>query len=69
MYVKPDTGQDDRSAETIEEHHVEIDFTTEKLRLRQQVEMMNKGNMLGDGEEDIVDDNGNAGSEKNKLLD
>ena len=29
VYVKPDTWQDDRSTESIEEHNVEIDFTTE----------------------------------------
>ena len=56
VYVKSDTGQDDRSTEFIEEHHVEIDFTAEKVRLRQQVEMVNKGNVQDDDDEDVVDD-------------
>lgn len=51
-----DTGQDDRSTEFIEEHHVEIDFTAEKVRLRQQVEMVNIGNVQDDDDEDVVDD-------------
>ena len=65
VYVKPDTGQDDRSTESIEDHNVEIDFTAERVQLRQQVEtveMMNKGNVLDDGEEDIMDDDGEEDS-------
>eukprot|EP00731_Ephydatia_muelleri_P001509 Em0001g1509a len=59
VYVKPDTGQDDRSAESLEENHVEIYFTTEVLRLQQQLEMMNTGNV-------VLDDNGEEDSEYEK---
>ncbi|KAL5475612.1 hypothetical protein EMCRGX_G025445 [Ephydatia muelleri] len=55
-FLAKDTGQDDRSTEFIEEHHVEIDFTAEKVRLRQQVEMVNIGNVQDDDDEDVVDD-------------
>eukprot|EP00731_Ephydatia_muelleri_P037012 Em0376g7a len=59
VYVKPDTGQDDRSPESLEENHVEIDFTTEVLRLQQPLEMMNTGNV-------VLDDNGEEDSEYEK---
>ena len=65
VYVKSDTGQDDRSTEFIEEHHVEIDFTAEKVRLRQQVETMNKENVQDDDDdEDVVDDDNDEVSEE-----
>ena len=59
VYIKPDTGQDDRSTESLEESHVEIDFTTEVPRLQQPLEMMNTGNV-------VLDDNGEEDSEYEK---
>ena len=56
VYAKPETRQNVRSSESIEECHVEIDFTAEKVQLLQQMEVVNKGNVQEDAEKEDNDE-------------